>query len=223
MHVWSDTLPCTTVIGIAEDMVQRDFTSAKRYHYYLPIEQFRRTQGWGLLLRVRGEPAAEAERIRRALQRDIPGNAAYITTQPLSEIVGQEQRSWRLGASMFSAFGLLAILVAAVGLYGVIGYDVTQRMHELGIRVALGAQRTTILRLVIGRAVRVAVVGIVAGAGLALTASGWIQPLLFQQSARDPRVYAGVGIVMLAVATIAGIAPARRAAAADPNSVLRAE
>jgi predicted permease len=223
MHVWSDTLPCTTVVGIAEDMVQRDFTSAKRYHYYLPIEQFTRTQGWGLLLRLRGEPSAEAERVRRALQRDIPGNAAYITTQPLAEIVGQEQRSWRLGASMFSAFGLLAILVAAVGLYGVIGYDVSQRMHELGIRVALGAQQKTIVGLVLGRAVRVALMGVVVGALLALGTSKWLQPLLFHQSARDPQVYAGVGIIMLAVALISGIVPARRAAAADPNSVLRAE
>jgi predicted permease len=223
MHVWADTLPCTTVVGIAEDMVQRDFAAGKRYHYYLPIEQFTRTQGWGLLLRLRGEPAVEAEQIRRALQREIPGNAAYITTQPLAEIVGAQQRSWRLGASMFSAFGLLALLVAAVGLYGVIGYDVTQRMHELGIRVALGAQRSTILRLVLGRALRVALVGVVAGTLMALAASKWLQPLLFQQSARDPRVYGFVGATMLLVAFIASALPAQRAAGADPNAVLRSE
>jgi predicted permease len=223
MHVWIDTLPCTTVVGIAEDMAQRDFTGGKRFHYYLPIEQFTRTQGWGLLLRLRGEPAVEAERIRRALQREIPSNAAYLTTQPLAEVVGAQQRSWRLGASMFSAFGLLALVVAAVGLYGVIGYDVTQRMHELGIRVALGAQRSTILGLVLGRAVRVALAGVVLGTLMTLAASTWIQPLLFQQSARDARVYGFVAVTMLLVAFIASALPARRAAEADPNVVLRSE
>jgi predicted permease len=223
MHVWADTLPCTTVVGIAEDMAQRDFTSAKRYHYYMPIEQFTRTQGWGMLLRLRGDPTAEAERIRKALQREVPSGAAYITTQPLSEIVGAQQRSWRLGASMFVAFGVLALIVAAVGLYGVIGYDVAQRMHELGIRVALGAQRSAIVGLVLGRAIRIAVGGVGVGLLLALLASRWLQPLLFQQSARDPRVYAAVGVTMLVVAVVAGVIPARRAAGADPNSVLRAD
>jgi len=223
MHVWSDTLPCTTVVGIAQDMAQRDFTGAKRFHYYLPIEQFTRTQGWGLLLRLRGAPAVEAERIRKALQREIPGSAAYLTTQPLADIVGAQQRSWRLGASMFSAFGVLALLVAAVGLYGVIGYDVTQRMHELGIRVALGAQRSTILGLVLGRAVGVVLAGVVLGTLMTLAASTWLQPLLFQQSARDARVYGFVGVTMLMVAFISSALPARRAAAADPNAVLRSE
>jgi ABC-type antimicrobial peptide transport system permease subunit len=223
MHVWADTLPCTTVVGVAQDIAQRDFTSTKRYHYYMPIEQFTRTQGWGMMLRLRGEPTVEAERVRRALQREVPSGRAYITTQPLADIVGAQQRSWRLGASMFTAFGLLALVVGAVGLYGVIGYDVTQRMHELGVRVALGAQQSTILRLVLGRALRVAVIGVAAGTALAFVLSKWIQPLLFQQSARDPGVYASVGVVMLLVALIAGAVPARRAAAADPNSVLRAE
>jgi hypothetical protein len=223
IRVWTDTMPCTTVVGIAEDMAQRDFTSTKRYHYYLPIEQFTRTQGWGMVLRLRGDPVADAERVRKALQRDVPAGRAYITTQPLSEIVGAQQRSWRLGASMFVAFGVLALIVAAVGLYGVIGYDVTQRMHELGIRVALGAQRPAILGLVLGRAIRIALAGVSVGLLLAFVASRWLEPLLFHQSARDPRVYGAVGLTMLAVALIAGVLPARRAAGADPNSVLRAD
>ena len=108
-------------------------------------------------------------------------------------------------------------------LYGVIGYDVTQRMHELGIRIALGAQRSAILGLVLGRAIRITVSGVAVGLVLALLASRWLQPLLFQQSARDGRVYAAVGVTMLVVAIIAGAMPARRAAGADPNAVLRAD
>jgi ABC-type antimicrobial peptide transport system permease subunit len=124
---------------------------------------------------------------------------------------------------MFSAFGVLALLVAAVGLYGVIGFNVTQRMHELGVRVALGAQRGDILRLVVGQAMRFALAGIVLGSLLAFSVGGWLQPLLFKQSARDPVVYAAVGVVLLFVALAASTIPAIRAARADPNTALRSE
>jgi putative ABC transport system permease protein len=124
---------------------------------------------------------------------------------------------------MFLAFGILALIVAAVGLYGVIGYNVTQRMHELGVRVALGAQRGDILRLVVGQGVRFAVAGIVLGSLLALLIGGWLQPLLFKQSARDPIVYAAVGLLLLLVALVATALPAVRATRADPNASLRSD
>jgi predicted permease len=218
----SDTVPCTTVVGIAEDMVQRDITGGQRYHFYMPIEQYTRTYGNGLVLRVRGDPAVESERIRSALQRVMPG-ASYVIVQPLRDIVQVAQRSWRMGATMFVAFGGLALIVAAVGLYGVIGYSVTQRMHELGVRVALGAQRSDILRLVVGQSVRFAIAGVVLGTVAALLASRWLQPLLFHQSATDPLVYGAVGATMIAVALAASALPAVRAAKADPNIALRAE
>ena len=218
----ADTMPCTTVVGIAEDMVQRDLTGTQRYHYYIPMEQWTRSWGIGLVLRLRGDPAAEAESIRRALQRVMPGTS-YVTALPLRNIVSDARRSWRLGATMFGAFGLLALVVAAVGLYGVIGYDVAQRMHELGVRVALGAQRLDILRLVVGRSLRLVLAGVGAGLAAALYAGRWIEPLLFHQSAADPSIYATVAGVMLAVALAASALPAARAAAADPNGALRAE
>jgi predicted permease len=221
-HMRSDTLPCTTVVGIAEDMVQRDLTAAQRYHYYVSIDQYTRTWGNGMLLRLRGDPALQAESIRRALQRVIPG-ASYVTVQPLRDIVQDARRPWRLGATMFVAFGVLALVVAAVGLYGVIGYDVTQRQHELGVRVALGAQRWNILRLVVGRSVRLALVGTAVGALVAALGGRWLQPLLFRQSAADPLVYGAVGGAMLVVALAASALPALRAARADPNGALRVE
>ena len=124
---------------------------------------------------------------------------------------------------MFVAFGGLALLVAAVGLYGVITYNVAQRMHELGVRIALGAQSRDVVRLVVGQGVRFALAGVTIGLGLALLAARWIQPLLFEQSARDPAVYAVVGGLLLVVAMIASGVPAARATRADPNSALRAE
>jgi ABC-type antimicrobial peptide transport system permease subunit len=201
-------------------MVQGDITGTRRYHYYLPIEQFTRTWGIGMLLRLRGDPGAEAESIRAALQRVMPG-ASYVRVRPLREIVRDAQRSWRLGATMFGAFGLLALVVAAVGLYGVIAYGVTQRMHELGVRVALGARRADILTLVVGQSVRFACWGVALGVALALLPSRWIQPLLFRQSATDPAIYLGVATTMILVALAASAIPAIRAARADPSRALR--
>jgi putative ABC transport system permease protein len=218
----SDTVPCTTVVGIAEDMVQRDITGTHRYHYYVSIDQYTRTWGNGMLLRLRDDPSREAEAIRKALQRVVPG-ASYVTVLPLREVVQNAQRSWRLGATMFVAFGALALAVAAVGLYGVIGYSVAQRMHELGVRVALGARRSDILRLVVGQSVRFALAGVVCGVVVALFSSRFMQPLLFHQSATDSTIYLAVGTVMLIVALAASALPALRAARADPNTALRAE
>jgi putative ABC transport system permease protein len=220
-HMRSDTLPCMRVVGIAEDMVQRELTGA-RYHYYVSIDQYTRTWGNWMLLRLRGDPAVEAESIRKALQRVMPGTS-YVSVQPLRDAVQIAQQSWRMGAMMFLAFGLLALVVAAVGLYGVIAYGVMQRMHEWGVRAALGAQRSDILRLVLGQSVRFVAVGTGFGLLLAFFASRWIQPLLFQQSAKDPTIYGGVGALLFAVALIGGVLPALRAARVDPHTALKSE
>ena len=222
MRVRADTMPCTTVVGIAEDMVQGDLTSDKKYQYYLPLEQASPAGGGFVMLRMRGDPAAQQEAVRKTMQRVMPGQS-YVTTKPFIEIVDQQRRSWQLGATMFVAFGVLALVVAAVGLYGVIGYNVTQRMHELGVRVALGAQARDILGLVVGQGLRFALAGVALGTLLAYAASGWLEPLLFQQSARDPVVYTAVGTMLVLVALAASGAPAVRASRADPNSALRSE
>jgi len=143
--------------------------------------------------------------------------------QPFDEIIDTERRSWKVGATMFVAFGVLALLVAAVGLYGVITYNVAQRMHELGVRIALGAQARDVVRLVVGQGVRFALIGVTLGLALALLAAKWIQPLLFQQSARDPVTYGVVAGILLLVALLASVLPARRAMRADPNSALRTD
>ena len=221
MRVRADTMPCTTVVGIAEDMVQGDLTSDKKYQYYLPLEQASPGGGF-VMLRMRGNPAAQQEAVRKAMQRVMPGQS-YVTTKPFIDIVDQQRRSWQLGATMFVAFGVLALVVAAVGLYGVIGYNVTQRMHELGVRVALGAQARDILRLVVGQGVRFGLAGVALGTLLAYAASRWLEPLLFQQSPRDPVVYTAVSAMLVLVALAASGAPAVRASRADPNTALRSE
>ena len=93
---------------------------SQRFHYYVSIDQYTRTWGNGMVLRLREDPALEGENVRKALQRAITGSS-YLTALPLREVVHAAQRSWRLGATLFAAFGVLALVVAAVGLYGVIG------------------------------------------------------------------------------------------------------
>jgi putative ABC transport system permease protein len=222
MRVGSDTMPCTTVIGIAENAVERSFTGEKGFMYYLPIAQHEPGSGFALMLRMRGDPRPHQETVRKVLQAVMPGQS-YIQVQPFNEIIDTQRRPWRVGATMFVAFGILALLVAAVGLYGVITYNVAQRMHELGIRIALGAQSGDVVRLVVGQAIRFAVIGVLLGLALSLFAARWIEPLLFQQSARDPVTYGLVAALLLFVALAASAMLARRATHADPNSALRTD
>jgi len=222
VRIGSDTLPCTTVIGIAENAVERNFTGEQGFMFYMPGAQYEPGSGFALMVRMRGDPVPHQETVRKALQAVMPGES-YVRVRPLNEIIDTQRRSWRVGATMFVGFGVLALLVAAIGLYGVITYNVAQRMHELGVRIALGAQAKDVVRLVVGQGVRFALVGVTLGLGLALIAAKWIQPLLFQQSARDPGTYAVVAALLLAVALLASALPARRATRADPNSALRTD
>ena len=222
IRVGADTAPCTTVVGVAEDVAHNSLTEAQRYRYYLPIEQFRPENGYAVMVRMRGDPVAAVERVRAALQTVMPGQA-YVIVRPMRDVVDGERRSWRVGATMFVAFGVLALAVAAVGLYGVIAYNVAQRMQELGVRVALGAQPSDVVRLVVGQGVRFAVLGVTVGAVLAIAAARWVQPLLFEQSATDIRIFGAVGGVLVVVAVLASSIPARRATRVDPNTVLRSD
>ena len=143
-------MPVTTVVGIAEDSAQGSRVDERRYHYYLPIDQFRPAAGFAVVLRMRDDPALAAERVRRALQAVMPGET-YVTARPLSDLVDNERRSWQVGATMFVAFGGLALVVAAVGLYGVIAYNVAQRMQGLAAAWRSARMPGTIARLVWGR------------------------------------------------------------------------
>lgn len=223
MRVGSDTAAFTTVVGVAEDAAQNDLSGDdKRFRYYLPLDQYQPARGNYLVARVRGDPAAAQESIRRAIQPVMPGES-YVTVRPLEELISSEQRAWRFGATMFVAFGGLALVVAAVGLYGVMAYSVAQRTHELGVRVALGAQSRDVVRLVLRQGLGVSLAGVSIGVLIALALAPQIQPLLFQEEARDPVVISIVAAALVLVALAASAGPARRAAGADPNIALRAD
>jgi ABC-type lipoprotein release transport system permease subunit len=213
--------PCREVVGVAEDMAQRDLTSA-RYHYYVPIDQYPRTFGLGLLVRVRDNSSAAVESTRRALQAVMPGSS-YVTIQPLEDLVEGVRRPWRLGATIFTVFGVLALAVAAVGLHGVVAHSVAERRHELGVRIALGAGRLNIVGFVVRGSAQLALAGAALGILAAAVSGRWIQPLLFQQSAIDLGVYAVTIVVLLLVTLLASAMPAWRALQADPTEALRGD
>jgi len=221
LRVGADTAPCTTVVGIAENIKAHSLDQDPGLLYYLSADQFHPQQG-GLFVRTRGEAATAVESIRRQLQRTMPG-AAYVNVTPFADILGGETQSWKLGATMFSVFGLLALALAAIGLYSVIAYSVAQRSHELGVRVALGAQMRDVVRLVVNEGMMLAMVGVGLGAVLALLVGRWVRPLLFRESPYDPVVFLAVTVLLLGVAGLASFLPARRAAAVDPMRALRTE
>ena len=219
----AERAPCTTVVGIAENTAHQDVADDPRFLYYLPMDQVAPDGLPAILLRVSGPSAAEhAERLRRELTRAMPGDG-FVVVRPLQEIVDDQSRSWQVGAALFLAFGGLAFVVAIVGLYGVVSYNVTGRMHEMGVRAALGARPPALVTMVVGHGLRLALLGVTIGVALALLAARWVEPLLFRQSATDPATYITVAATMLMVAAAASLAPARRAARADPSVALRAE
>jgi ABC-type antimicrobial peptide transport system permease subunit len=152
----------------------------------------------------------------------MPGTS-YITVSRLGANIESVTRSWVMGATVFTAFGLLALLLAAVGLYSVIAYNVAQRKHELAVRVALGAAAIDVLRLVVFEGIRFALSGVFVGGTIALLVGRWIAPLLFNQSPRDPLVFGMVIGILLLVAVGASAIPAVRGARVQPNTVLRTE
>ena len=223
LRIGGATATCTRVIGVAEDAVQQTMVDDRRFVYYLSDEQPPQRPSNRIFVRLSmPDVTTEIERIRRAMQAAMP-SPAYVTVGPLEDLVDQQRRSWQLGATMFVSFGGLALLVAAVGLYGVIGYNVAQRMHELGVRIALGAQWRDIVRLVMTQAVFFAGAGIATGTLVALLIARWIQPLLFKQSAMDPTILSAVGAVIAVVSLGASVVPAVRATRADPNQALRSD
>jgi len=212
--------PCTTVVGVAQDVHTHSVSDESGYYfYYLPASQVR-PDYTGLFVRARN-PTRVAPLLRSRLQAEMPG-ASYVTVRPLSDVVGDQERSWAVGAQAFSALGALALGMAALGLYSVIAYGVAQRKHELGVRMALGARPADITRLVVGESLRVAVLGLALGACVSLGAAHWIAPLLFQESPHDPVVFCVAGLVLVAAAIAASLLPARRAARIDPTTALQA-
>ncbi|AHG93431.1 permease (plasmid) [Gemmatirosa kalamazoonensis] len=224
LKLGSDTMPCRVVVGVSENSRRQDWIEEEILHVHLPLSQaLRGMTGRVLVVRpAAGDPRAVAGAVRHAMQTAAPA-LPYADVRPLDTVFASELRPWRLGAALFGAFGVLAVLLAGVGLHGVLAFSVGQRTRELGVRMALGARRTVVVRSVVRQGLALAGLGGVAGLALALGAAHLVEPLLFRVPALDPGVFAGVAVVLLVVATAATLLPAWRATRVDPAVVLREE
>ena len=190
--------------------------------YYVPLGQEVGISGTTLVVRPHGGVAPAIEMVRKVVVGMVPG-ARYVDAAALQDRVDPQIRSWRLGAAMFGVFAALAMIIAATGLYSVIGYLVAQRTHEFGVRIAVGATTGNIVGLVVRHGMRVVIAGLVVAMAAALALAERVEPQLFEESPRDPAVYAAASLTVLVVAVAALIIPAFRAARVDAARALRQE
>ncbi len=212
---------CTRVIGVAADAKRGSVTETETLLYYVPFAQAKDPTINGVFVRIR--PGTRG--IGGPLMREVQsvGNLPYANIQSIADQVAPQLRSWRLGASAFTAFGLLALLIAASGIVAVLSYGVSQRTKEIGVRVALGAQSAHVVRMIVGQGLRAALVGTALGAIGALALGRAIASLLYQVPATDPLVFGGVVVVLLTVVFAAAFFPARRASRIAPMIALQSE
>ena len=213
---------CSRIVGVAQDARRFSLREDPGMQYYVPLGQQPNRESPTLLVRPRGEARAAIPVLREAL-RAIEPTIGYMELKVLQDRIEPQVRPWRLGATLFVLFGTLALVVAVVGLFSVLSYTAAQRTHEFGVRVAIGARPVDILTLIVRHGLATTTAGVLAGAALALAAGRFIEPLLFDTSARNPAVFAAVTTVLLAAALVASLVPALRATRVDPMTALRAE
>jgi predicted permease len=175
-----------------------------------------------VVLRTEGDPTAVMASVRRAVEEIDPGEVVY-NVQTMDEVVSNSFAARRLSMILLGVFAALALVLACIGIYGVISYLVGQRTHEIGVRMALGAQRSDVLRLVIGHGAKMALIGVATGIGASVGLTRLMANQLFGVSAHDPLTFAGVAMLLILVAVAACYIPARRAMRVDPIIALRCE
>ncbi len=219
----ADSTGCREIVGIVADL-HRQGLEEEPFMLYLTVAEQEPEPGVydHLVFRSTGPPEHLAGSIRQILLEER-GDLPYVAVTPLQHLVRSQARAWSLGASMFTVFGALSLVIAAVGLYGVIAFAVSQRRRELGIRSALGASSNRLVRMVVTNGMGFAAAGVVLGLTAALAVGRQIEPLLFKTSARDIVVLGTAAAVVLVVGWTASLVPARRASRVSPAEVLRGE
>jgi len=214
--------PCATVVGVVQNARRFFLREQDALLFYRPLPLDDDDGERALFVRVTPGDRQRQAALTRAVQALEPA-LPFVRVQALGDALDPQIRPWRLGASVLMAFGVLAVVLAALGLYGALSYAVVQRMREMGVRVALGARTLDVVSLVVRDGLRVALAGIVVGLGICLAAGPWFADLLFDVSPRDPLVLTAVAASLLVVALLAALVPSRQAMKADPVVALRAE
>jgi putative ABC transport system permease protein len=217
-----ENIPWFTVVGIVGDVHQLDLVKTPRPAMYFPASQDQgindTLRDW--VVRTEGEPAALTSSVRGVF-RSIDSTLPITRVQTLDGVRSAATASQQFNLLLVGAFAILALVLAAVGVYGVTAYAVAQRTRELGIRVALGAQRGALLRLVLAHGAGLTIAGIALGTIVALPLTRIMSSLLFGVGARDPITFVGVAALLMVVSLVASFIPARRATRVDPLIALR--
>ncbi|HYP28824.1 MAG TPA: ABC transporter permease [Blastocatellia bacterium] len=216
---WSDQW--MTIVGVTAGVKNRNLRETAEPHLYYPHAQDPSRQMY-LTVRTAAEPTSATAAIQSEV-RALDANLPVWKVQTLTEAVGQTLNNQRLTNTLLTVFALLAVLLAAIGIYGVMSLYVSNRTKEFGIRLALGAQPVVLLRSVLRQGLALALAGVVVGTIIAVALTRMLASLLFEVSATDPAIFIGVPLLLVAVALLACYIPARRAMRVDPLEALRYE
>jgi len=223
--------PWRTVVGVAADVRQYDLANHNPADFkgavYMPYSQSvisngQPPTGMTLLVRTGADPAEVANHIRETV-RDFNPNVPVSEIRTMQEVVSSSTSQPRSMMWLFVSFAAAALLLAAIGTYGVISYSTSQRTFEIGIRMALGASGRRIFSLVLGQSLKLVLTGLAIGAAAALIATRMLTAFLYGTRATDPLTFVAVGALLITIALVAGYVPARRAAGLDPLEALRVE
>jgi len=212
--------PYTEIVGVVGDVKYLGLARPPEPAFYVPL-----TQEVGhvfLVVRSTVSAASVAQEVRAAI-KSIGNDVVFIRMNTMEELVADSVDAPRARTVLLGSFASVGLLLAAIGVYGVLAYSVAQRRHEIGIRVALGAQRQDILWLVVGRGLQLTLVGLAIGTVGSLALAFALRGLLFQVKPADPVTFMGVGVVLLFAAVVACYVPARKAARVDPLITLHYE
>jgi len=209
------------IVGVVADMHLISLRSAPKPQIYIPHQQFA-IPSMSIFVRTQMDPQTLVGTLRRTVG-EIDKEVPVYRTRTLADYMSKSIAQPRLNAMLVGLFALIALLLAAAGIFGVMSYSVTQRTQEIGIRLALGAQRYDVLRLVIGQGMRFVTAGVVLGLIGVFVCTRLLQSLLFGVGATDLLTMFAVIIILIAVAFVACLLPARRATLVDPVRALRAE
>ena len=212
--------PWSTIVGVVGHVNHSDLAgdTGKGVYYYCLFQQ--PIPMTSIVLKTPGDPASLAPAIRQAVREVAPNQPVY-RLKTMQDMVQNSLAPRRFAVRLLGFFALVALFMAALGLYGVISYSVAQRTQEIGVRMALGAQSRSLIALVVGQGLRLAAVGVVLGLVLAMAFSRMLQSQFFGVSAFDPVTMGSIAIVLLGAASLASYLPARRAAKVDPLRALR--
>jgi putative ABC transport system permease protein len=213
--------PYRQIVGVVADVKQGALDSEQDTEVYLPFEQSP-SSNMSHVVRTNLNPSQMAAAVRQeisAIDKDQP----VVNVQTMNKLLSDTMANRRFSTLLLGIFAALALVLASVGVYGVISYSVTSRTHEVGIRRALGANKSDILRLVVGQAMALAMTGVAIGIAGAFALTRLMSSLLFQVSATDAITFLTVALLIAVVALVASFIPARRAAKVDPVIALRYE